>query len=126
MYFVKHSYDTHRGVPGRYAFRISARSLHRSASTWFPSAFQGDVYADGYAANQPGPNVDPNVFSDLMPWHLAFCLIDKRNKKRFLAGTTSILTDVVKPGDTICFGWPISAHIVLVDTLLVAQQSRFT
>jgi hypothetical protein len=93
VYFIKHSLDKYRGVPGRYGFNVHSASLQRRGTTWSPSRYSGQVYADGQGDEQPSFNVDPYVFSDVLPWHLSYCLIDKRDKKRTLRGTRQVLSE---------------------------------
>lgn len=123
VFFFLHPLDSYRGVPGRYAYKARGRAIdlvrHRKED------FKGVVYADGLDDEGPGPNVDPHVFSDLIPWHLSFCNIDKRTAKTAVRGDVpapanegAVLSEVARPGDLILFGNSASTHIVWIDTVL--------
>lgn len=83
-------------------------------------AWSGTVYADGFAADTPGPNVDPNVFSELLPWHLSFCRISGTDEASLVAGTRppDVLSNLVRDGDVIIFGDTFNSDTVWVDTVL--------
>jgi hypothetical protein len=89
-----------------------------------PAPFDGQVFADGRSQNQPAANVDPNVFSDLLPWFLAFCLIDSRTPKHLVSGGRNILSECVQSGDLIFFGNCPSTHIIFIDTVLRVSCAR--
>lgn len=81
----------------------------------------GTVYVDALATQQFAGNVDPNVFSDALPWFHAYCLIEKRDEKRILP-SGAILSEAAKPGDIIIYGGPLSRHIIFVDTILCVSN----
>ncbi len=127
VYFFQHGLDEYRGVPGRYPYDVKGRiiDLVRAESR----DWTGVVYADGLAENTPGPNVDPHVFSDLVPWHLSFCNIDKRTSKTAVRGPLppaaadrAVLSELVRPGDVVVFGNYLSTHLLWCDTVLCVGE----
>ena len=124
-FFFRHSLNRppHRGL-GRYAFDVTGSCLQRAAgNVYHPAPFNGRIYADGQADNQPGSNVDPNVFSDLLPWFLAFCRISRRTARECVSGGTQILSERVQPGDIVFFGGRLSRNLIFIDTILRISQT---
>lgn len=117
VFFFKHSLERHAVFPGRYSFAVRGSALTRSGTGFMLNAdWRGRVYADAYADETPGPNLDPNVFSDVLPWHLSFCRICKRVPKNLIDGAP--LSHRVRTGDVVMFGNAVSTHILFVDTVL--------
>lgn len=110
-------------VPGRVRYDAGGTAImlqERAVRPW-----AGFVYADGFASNERGPNVDPNVFSDVIPWHLSFCRIDNRKEKNWVAGRNGeamVLSEVVRSGSVIVFGDHTSPHAVWIDTVMCVER----
>jgi hypothetical protein len=127
VYFFQHGLDQYRGIPGRYRYDVTGRIIDLGRAE--KRNWRGVVYADGLADNTPGPNVDPHVFSDLIPWHLSFCNIDSRKPKTTVRGQVpaaapegAVLSEVVRPGDVVVFGNWLSTHILWCDTVLCVGE----
>lgn len=129
VFFFQHPLtrrEGNKGPPGRFAFDAKGQSVNlRTARI---EEWKGQVYADGLAANQPGSNMDPNVFSDVLPWHLTYCRIISREATSVVAGIPAaglpalpVLPEVVHPGDLIVFGDVVSTHIECVDTVMCVR-----
>ena len=70
-------------------------------------------------ANWPGPNVDPNVFSDLVPWFHSFCEISSSDAKHHVIPSTLGLSMLAAPGDIVFYGGAVSSpHELFVNTVL--------
>jgi hypothetical protein len=87
----------------------------------------GIVFGDGYDVDTPGPNIDPNIFADLLPWHLSFCRIGDRKEKNLVGALPAqhagaVLSEVVAPGDLVAFGGALSTHTVFIDTVLCVDR----
>lgn len=122
VFFFKHPLERHRGIPGRYAFAARGRALSRSGAEFTLSGgWRGNIYADGYANEMPGPNLDPNVFSDVLPWHLSFCRICNLRPRNLICGVP--LSYRVRKGDVVVFGNLVSTHIVFVDVVFVVAAT---
>lgn len=125
VFFFRHSFERNGRnpeIPGRFSFAASGSALVREGERFrVENAWQGHIYADGYANEQPAPNLDPNVFSDLVPWHLSFCRISDLKKKNLVRGVS--LGAAVNPGDLVVFGTVLSTHIVAVDAVLCVART---
>lgn len=125
VFFFRHPLEPvtdGRMVPGRVRYDAHGTAImlqERAVQPW-----AGFVYGDGFAANEHGPNVDPNVFSDVMPWHLSFCHIHNRKEKNWVVGRNgdAVLSEVVRPGSVIAFGDYTSPHIVWIDTVMCVER----
>lgn len=117
----------HRNIPGRVPYDVKGRTIELIKGV--KESWSGVVYADGFAPNTPGPNVDPHVFSDLLPWHLSYCNIDGRTDKKIVRGhlptgapRNAVLSEVVAEGDLIVFGGVLSTHLFFVDTIICVSH----
>ncbi len=127
VYFFQHGLDEYRGIPGRYRYDVKGRIIDLVSAE--KRDWAGVVYADGIAENTPGPNIDPHVFSDLVPRHLSFCNVDKRTSKTAVRGHLpaaaaegAVLSEVVRPGDLVLFGNWLSTHLLWSDTVLCVGE----
>jgi hypothetical protein len=122
-YFFRHSIKAqiwaNNSVPGRYRYDVTGCALVATADRFEPREFKGSVFGDAIADNTPGSNVDPNVLSDVIPWFLSYCLIEKRDEKRCVADDNrrSLLSEIVRPGDLIVFGNYVNSRVIFVDTV---------
>lgn len=129
VYFFKHSGDRYENIPGRYPFRVRAAALERGGAVFVRQAPRERViHADGYGPDETASNVDPNVFSKLLPWFLTYCLQTGREKHRVHDLTTGrllprALSHLVEPGDVILFGWPTSKTGIAIDTVMCVERA---
>lgn len=102
----------------------SSNSLRSEGASraWPSHPFDGIIYADGYDHEQPGSNVDPNVFSDLPPWLLAYCLIDSTVAKRLVHSDRVLLPQRVNEGDLMVFGFVLSTHLLIIDMIICVSR----
>ena len=125
VFFFRHQIgrsDHRPEIPGRFAFDVSARALQRHNSAYQAEPlWRGTIYADAYEDGKPAPNVDPNVFSDVLPWHLSFCRISDRKASSIVEGN-SVLSEVVVAGDVVVFGELISTHQIAVDSVMTVGR----
>lgn len=128
VYFFRHPLTRRKGnqgPPGRFAFDAKGRCVNLPTAR--VEEWTGQVYADGLGPNQPGPNMDPNVFSDVLPWHLSYCRISSRDSKSVVAGLPiarlppPVLPEVVHTGDLVVFGDFLSTHLGYVDTVMCVE-----
>lgn len=105
-------------MPGRYPYR--AQGVAVDLDTGLLGPWVGTIYADGFAADTPGSNVDPNVFSEVLPWHLSFCRLTDRKATSIVSGGrhSGVLGELVEPGDLIVFGNIFNSKIAWVDTVM--------
>lgn len=109
-------------VPGRVGFDVEGSAVDLRCGELVD--WSGTVYGDGFESNQPGSNVDPHIFSDLIPWHLTYCLIDKRAPKTYVQNPptglapNAILSEAVQRGDAIVFGGTFNTNVFWADTVL--------
>lgn len=102
-------------------YRVGGRAIDlrtQSLVDW-----SGVVFGDGYGPDTPGPNVDPNILADVLPWHLSFCRIGDRKKKSLVGAVPplrapAVLGEVAVVGDLIVFGDALSPHIMFIDSVL--------
>jgi hypothetical protein len=124
VFFVRHGLSCHGQIPGRYPFDVTGLTLRReSAGRRRLTQFIGQVYVDGYGPNTRGPNIDPHVFSDALPWFHSFCLMDKGIERQHVIPGGGVLSEVVSPGDLVFYGQPISTHILAIDTVLCIRRT---
>lgn len=107
-----------RNTPGRFPYGASADAVDLDAGTCRP--WTGTIYADGFGADTPGPNIDPHVFSEVLPWHLSFCRLSDDASSNLVAGASrsEVLSKLVKRGDVIIFGNAFRLNVVWVDTVI--------
>jgi hypothetical protein len=140
-FFLKHPLtrkNENSGPPGRFRFDIAANALGRLGNTYNLAKYDGSIYADGRADNKPASNIDPNVFSDVIPWFHTYCLIDaspdpKSDMKRFVYDavaqqeTPHRLPESTVPGDVIIYGNTIygntrEPNVLFIDTVICVEQ----
>lgn len=117
VFFFQHSLLAYR-APGRYPFQAQGNAVDLAGRTVGP--WRGTVYADGFDSDTPGPNVDPNVFSEVLPWHLSFCRLSDTKTSSIVAGArrADVLSNLVRAGDVIVFGDTFNLATTWVDTVL--------
>ncbi|AUX27008.1 uncharacterized protein SOCEGT47_075810 [Sorangium cellulosum] len=126
VFLFKHCLRGYK-TPGRFPFIVEGRALRRIGSAYITEpSLRRIVYVDGYGANTPGPNIDPFVLSEVLPWILSFCNINKQDDE-FLArpvgafdavSPRKILPKSVNVGDVIVFGDLLPRRIIAIDTVL--------
>ncbi|HEY3969566.1 MAG TPA: hypothetical protein VGM05_33745 [Planctomycetaceae bacterium] len=123
-FFLRHGLVRFGRVPGRYPYDVEGDALDRNAAIFTRQSFkERRIYADGYEAT-PASNMDPHVLSDVMPWFLSFCLIDKKtdpetDAKRLVAPEKQHrLPELAQRGDLIIFGNYIAKHVIWADSVL--------
>lgn len=121
-YFLRHGIKRYNKIPGRYPYDVTGSALHRNGATFTRQTFTGCIYGDGYD-DGPASNMDPHVLSDIIPWFLSFCLIDKDDEKRRVAPEKKhILPKDAKPDDLIVFGGYVNDNVIFVDTVLCVDR----
>lgn len=131
VYFFRHGFSPLTGargpIPGRCRFSVLGRSLERDGATFTaspPAAHQ--IYVDGFEADGPGSNVDPNVLAAKLPWFLSFCrattpVWDLAREEDPPHGPCT-LAAMVRAGDVVVFGEPVWTNAVAVDTVLCVGE----
>lgn len=123
-FFVRHPLEPQESsIPGRVPYQVSAMSLVREVDTYKREQFDGTIFADGFGENRPGPNVDPNVFSELIPWFHAFCQISSQSAPYHIAECGAGLSECVAQGDLVFYGGAISTNMLFVDTVLCVERT---
>jgi hypothetical protein len=118
-YFVRHPLVARPPrSPGRVAYDVRGYSLRRDRTTYEVRPYCGTIFADGFRPNEPGPNLDPNVFADVIPWFHAFCQISSSGSRHHVRPSKATLSEVASPRDIILFGNAISKHMLFVDAVL--------
>jgi len=117
VYFFEHPLEAYQ-MPGRYAYQASAKAIDLDAGMLRP--WTGTIYADGFGADTPGSNIDPNVFSEVLPWHLSFCRLTDSKASSIVADgqRPAVLSELVQQGDLIIFGNTFNSKITWVDTIM--------
>jgi len=117
VYFLQHPLTTF-GMPGRFSYKARASAIDLDEKV--RKSWSGTLYADGFAADTPGSNVDPNVFSEVLPWHLSFCRLSDSETSSIVSGAArrGVLGELVAQGDLIVFGDTFNNRITWVDTVM--------
>ncbi len=123
-YFFHHPLDSRNGIPGRYAFSVSGLLVSPDGAT---SHNKFTVSADGLGDDSEGTNVDPCIFASPLSMVHSFCRIDRRGGKYYVPKTRLVLSEIVRPGDTIFYGhlqaFQGKPRRVYVDTIMVVSET---
>ena len=131
--FMPHPRRRNGDVPGRYPLQATVQALTPQGTKCTETIL---VHGDAYSLNQIGPNMDPCVFSDPLPWIWSYCRMSSSGGAvwggNYIMDATDgvpwktgrLLNRELRVNDIVFFGSFENNGKIWIDTVLVVGEKK--